>query len=197
MASYWAADSKLHSTPGSLASFIAELTGQGPDAQGDSVNCSLAAFFICNATLHLTGESWRRCKEWAPSLTANKSPLHAAIDVVRLARIFYAARLATRNSTHCKPWPVVDLRKLDPLSRKKSGVLFALDNPAVAEIARQLPQKCERLDGLFESVTQKWFARTGAQKPRLGSKPICTVDIDAMTPTHWQLLGRLVPKCLH
>ena len=136
-------------TPGSLASFIAELTGQGPDAQGDSdpqlqllnrlneafpgrvtavsydylneVNCSLAAFFICNATLHLTGESWRRCKEWAPSLTANKSPLHAAIDVVRLARIFYAARLATRNSTHCKPWPVVDLRKLDPLSRKKSG----------------------------------------------------------------------------
>ena len=60
----------------------------------EEVGSSLSAFFICNATLRLTGEPWRRCTESVPSpKTVNKSPLHAAIDVVRLARTYYTARL--------------------------------------------------------------------------------------------------------
>ncbi|OLQ04648.1 hypothetical protein AK812_SmicGene12254 [Symbiodinium microadriaticum] len=225
MASVWAETSKLHSAPRSFESFTALFAGQrGADLQGDSdpqlqilnklneefpgrvdavsydyleeVDSSLSAFFICNATLRLTGEPWHRCKESVPSLkTVNKSPLHAAIDVVRLARIYYTARRAVLNGTGpCQPWPVVDLRKRG-IHSNPSGVLIAYNNPAVAELAKQLPQKCETLDGLFESETQTWFARTGAQRPRSGSKPVCTVDITAMTPEHWQLLGGLVPKC--
>eukprot|EP00439_Symbiodinium_sp_Y106_P059801 s1495_g8.t1 len=225
MASVWAETSKLHSAPKSFESFMALFAGQrGADLRGDSdpqlqilnklneefpgrvdavsydyleeVGSSLSAFFICNATLRLTGEPWRRCTESVPSpKTVNKSPLHAAIDVVRLARTYYTARRAALNETApCQPWPVVDLRKRGVQSNP-AGVLIAYNNPAVAELAKQLPQKCETLDGLFESETQTWFARTGAERPRSGSKPICTVDVTAMTPEHWQLLGGLVPKC--
>ncbi|CAE7734383.1 unnamed protein product [Symbiodinium sp. CCMP2592] len=225
MASVWSASNKLLSAPQSFESFMASYAGQRrTDAQGDSdpqlqvlnllnqefpgrvdavsydyleeVNMSLAAFFICNATLRLAGEHWHRCQKSVPrARVVNKSPLHAAVDVVRLARIYYSARQTALNKTSpCKPWPIVDLRRRGAPSNP-DGVLIAYNNPAVADIAKQLPQKCEILDGLFESVTQKWFARTGAQRPRNGSKPICTVDITAMRPEHWQLLGRVVPDC--
>ncbi|OLQ02812.1 hypothetical protein AK812_SmicGene14304 [Symbiodinium microadriaticum] len=74
------------------------------------VNCSGAAFLICNASLGLTGKNWLQCRNSVngrSSKLRNKSPPHAAIDVVRLARHFYEMKQAMRkNVSRCKPWPI-------------------------------------------------------------------------------------------
>ena len=123
----------------------------------------------------------------------NKSPPHAAIDVVRLARHFYEMKQAMRkNVSRCKPWPI---------GKWSDGYLFrhpdmmTSTNPAVIQVAKQIPVKCENFDGLFRSETQKWFSRTGAKRPRYGSKDICTADVASFEAKHWRLIGKIAPDC--
>ena len=160
------------------------------------VNCSGAAFLICNASLALSGKKWLQCRNSVngrSSKLRNKSPPHAAIDVVRLARDFYEMKQATRkNTSRCKPWPI---------GRWSDGYLFrhpdmmTSTNAAVIQVAKQIPVKCEKFDGLFHSETEKWFSRTGAKRPSSGSKDICTADVAAFEAKHWRLIGKIAPHC--
>ncbi|CAE7591541.1 unnamed protein product, partial [Symbiodinium sp. CCMP2456] len=172
------------------------LTAQFPDAVDAAsyeylkeVNCSIAAYVICNATLRRTGQSWVNCRDTLNGKSAkskNTSPPHAAVDVTILARNFYLAKQAM-NATACKkPWP-------DFTAGSEGAVIPS--EPAVMEVAKQMPLVCEDMDGLFEPQTAAWFARTAAQRPQRGSQPICTVDIARLAPTHWQLIGKLVRDC--
>ncbi|CAE7200063.1 unnamed protein product [Symbiodinium sp. CCMP2456] len=221
-AARWSQGSKHDSSPRSFSSYVADKMDVPADAHGDSdtqlqqlnrlrpfhrvipvsydylkeVNCSGAAFLICNASLGLTGKKWLQCRNSVngrSSKLRNKSPPHAAIDVVRLARDFYEMKQAMRkNRSRCKPWPI---------GRWSDGYLFrhpdmmTSTNPAVIQVAKQIPVKCEKFDGLFHSETRKWFSRTGAKKPSSGSKDICTADVASFEAKHWRLIGKIAPDC--
>ncbi|OLQ02807.1 hypothetical protein AK812_SmicGene14303 [Symbiodinium microadriaticum] len=221
IAARWSQGSKYDSSPKSFSSYVASKM-ESADAHGDSdkqlqqlnrlrpfdrvipvsydylkeVNCSGAAFLICNASLGLTGKNWLQCRNSVngrSSKLRNKSPPHAAIDVVRLARHFYEMKQAMRkNVSRCKPWPI---------GKWSDGYLFrhpdmmTSTNPAVIQVAKQIPVKCENFDGLFRSETQKWFSRTGAKRPRYGSKDICTADVASFEAKHWRLIGKIAPDC--
>jgi len=221
-AARWSQGSKHDSSPKRFSSFVADKMDSPVDAHGDSdtqlqqlnrlrqfdrvipvsydylkeVNCSGAAFLICNASLALSGKKWLQCRNSVngrSSKLRNKSPPHAAIDVVRLARDFYEMKQATRkNTSRCKPWPI---------GRWSDGYLFrhpdmmTSTNAAVIQVAKQIPVKCEKFDGLFHSETEKWFSRTGAKRPSSGSKDICTADVAAFEAKHWRLIGKIAPHC--
>ena len=114
---------ELQSFYGTLESFGKPAKRPKPDREGDSdvqlqqlsrlrlldrvipvsydylkeVNCSGAAFLICNASLGLTGKKWSQCKSSVnlrSSKLWNKSPPHGAVDAVRLARDFYEIKQA-------------------------------------------------------------------------------------------------------
>ena len=159
------------------------------------VNCSGAAFSICNASLGLVGKKWLQCKRSVDirQTFPNKSPPRAAIDVVRLARDFYEIKQAMqRNSSPCNPWPITEMSKFllyhpetVPISR----------NPAVVEAAKHIPVKCERLAGLFHHETGRWFSRTGARRPGSRSRPICTADVASFEAKHWRWIGKITHHC--
>ncbi|CAE7243783.1 unnamed protein product, partial [Symbiodinium sp. CCMP2456] len=140
IAAGWSQKNKRTSNPTTLSSEFAKLGKQTTDAHGDSdpqlkllntlkdnfphvaaasydylseVNCSIAAFLVCNVSLGLTGPKWTHCRDLANNRSTarpNTSPPHAAIDVVRLARIFYQLKLAARkNPKDCRPWPSLDV----------------------------------------------------------------------------------------
>ena len=160
------------------------------------LNCSGAAFLICNASLGLTGKKWLQCRNSVNGRSTklrNKSPPHAAIDVVRLARDFYEIKQALRvNTSGCKPWPIGFWS--DDYMSKHPEIMTSVV-PAVIQVAKQIPVKCERFAGLFQSETEKWFSRTGAKRPTSGGKDICTADVASFKPKHWQLIGKLAPDC--
>ena len=98
----------------------------------------MAAFVICNASLRMTGQSWKECRDSIDSRATaarNLSPPRAAIDVVVLARAAYEMKRALRQNgaAPCKPWPVV---KQTPHVPK--GTLIS-SSPAVLAAAKQLP----------------------------------------------------------
>ena len=98
-------------------------------------NCSVAAYLICNASLRMTGQLWKECRDSINARSTavrNLSPPHAAIDVVVLARAAYEMKRAL-SSAPCKPWPVVRRSRNVP-----KGVLIS-SSPAVLEAALQLP----------------------------------------------------------
>ncbi|CAE7734476.1 unnamed protein product [Symbiodinium sp. CCMP2592] len=200
IAAVWSQKNKRTSNPTALPSEFAKLGNRTPDAHGDSdpqmqllntlkesfphvaaasydylseVNCSVAAFLVCNVSLGLTGREWARCRDLAndrSTTRSNKSPPHAAIDVVRLARTFYQLKLAARRSPkECQPWPSLNVSSAQEQNAHPETTATAR-NPLAAELAREIPWKCERLDGLFRSETERWFATSGAEKPRSKSR---------------------------
>ena len=162
-------------------------------------NCSVASFLICNASLRLTGKSWAQCRgsldARASNVVLNKAVPHAAIDVVRLAKARYASKQATRKHERpCKPWPLVN--KTSRLSASTDVKLAPTpSHPEIVAAAEQMPLKCERLDGLFHAEMEKWFALSGALKPRSHPKPVCAVDLTSLEPRHWRLIDKLLPDC--
>ncbi|CAE7264490.1 unnamed protein product [Symbiodinium natans] len=221
-AACWSEISKHDSSPQSFSSYLAEHVSVPVDKHGDSdvqlqqlnrlrlfarvipvsydylkeLNCSGAAFLICNASLGLTGKKWLQCRNSVNGRSTklrNKSPPHAAIDVVRLARDFYEIKQALRvNTSGCKPWPIGFWS--DDYMSKHPEIMTSVV-PAVIQVAKQIPVKCERFAGLFQSETEKWFSRTGAKRPTSGGKDICTADVASFKPKHWQLIGKLAPDC--
>ncbi|CAE7851108.1 unnamed protein product, partial [Symbiodinium microadriaticum] len=206
-----------HGTPVGLSTYLAQSARDPADAEGDvdgqlkllnklqvfekvipvsydylkEVNRSGAAFLICNASLGLAGKKWLQCKRSVDirQTFPIKSPPRAAIDVVPVARDFYEIKQAMqRNSSWCKPWPITKMSKFlfyhpetVPISR----------NPAVAEVAKHIPVKCERLDGLFHHETVRWFSRTGAKRSRSRSRPICSADLASFEAKHWRSIGKI------
>ncbi|CAE7634042.1 unnamed protein product [Symbiodinium sp. CCMP2592] len=221
VASQWSQASTYDSTPVRFSTYLAKSARDPADAHGDvdgqlkllnklavfdrvvpvsydylkEVNCSGAAFLICNASLGLVGTEWLQCKRSVDirQTFPNKSPPRAAIDVVRLARDFYEIKQAMqRNSSPCNPWPITKMSKFlfyhpetVPISR----------NPAIVEAAKHVPVKCARLDALFHHETGRWFSRTGAKRPGSRSRPICTADVAAFEAKHWRLIGKIAPHC--
>ncbi|CAE7734444.1 unnamed protein product [Symbiodinium sp. CCMP2592] len=214
-AARWSQGSKHASPPPSFSSHLAAHAGDS-DAQLQQlnrlrlfdrvipvsydylkeVNCSGAAFLICNASLGLTGNKWYQCRNAVNgrgSKLWNKSPPHAAIDVVRLARDFYEIKQAMRkNASRCKPWPVGFFN--EDYFRRHPYIMTST-NPAVIQVAKEIPVKCEKFDGLFRSETEKWFSWTGAKRPSSGSKDICTADVASFEAKHWRLIGKIAPGC--
>ena len=217
IASWWVEQSKRNSNPISWGSFLQDYAGgRIPDDHGDTdphlqllnvlhavflgavdgvsyeylreANSSMAAFFVCNATLRRTGQSWTECRDAVNRRSAkavyNKSPMHAAVDVTRLARTFYQARQTlNRCSTAWPSFRWGGNRALIPLM------------PQVSRVAEQLPLTCGTFDGLFLRGTDEWFVRTGAIRPKSGFQNVCTVDEAKLGPQHWQMIGALVPEC--
>ncbi|CAE7436835.1 unnamed protein product [Symbiodinium natans] len=147
----------------------------------EEVNCSTAAFLICNATIPKTGQAWEICRDEINRKAAGSihvSPPLAAVDVVRLASAVKKATITATQARRCKNLTV-------PLA----------GSPKVIEVANSLPLSCNDLDGYFKPETDTWFVRTRAQPPRSGSKPFCSVAIERLEPEHWQLIGSLVQGC--
>lgn len=156
----------------------------------------MATFVICNASLRMTGQSWKECRESVDSrstATRNLSPPRAAIDVVVLARTAYEMKRALRQNSEapCKPWPAVNKRT----HHVPKGTLIS-SSPAVLAAAKQLPLRCENMDAAFRKATNEWFARTKAKRPRKApSKPMCRVDVDNLDAEHWRVIFKLLPDC--
>jgi len=218
LTSWWLEMSKQTSEPLSWMSWVSEFAGKRePDAHGDTdpqlqllnvledafakaveavsydylreMNVSMAAYVVCNVTLHKSGPSWKTCKNKInrkASVSHNESPPRAAVDVVDLARELYQAKQAL-EATECDiPWS--KYTKTAPVNLVPSA-------QAVINVAELLPQICESFDGLFVSETDDWFARTGAQRPSLQPKPQCTVDLSKLKAPHWRVIDKLLPDC--
>lgn len=218
LTSWWLEMSKQTSEPVSWMSWVSEFAGKRePDAHGDSdpqlqllnvledafakaveavsydylqeVNCSMAAYIVCNVTLHKSGPAWKTCKNKVnrkASVSRNKSPPRAAVDVVDLARELYQAKQAL-EATECDvPWAKYT---------KTAAVNLVPSAKAVINVAELLPQICESFDALFVSETDDWFARTGAQRPSSQPKPQCSVDLKKLKAPHWRVIDKLLPAC--
>ncbi|CAE6914284.1 unnamed protein product [Symbiodinium sp. CCMP2456] len=145
------------------------------------VNCSTAAFLICNATLRKTGQTWEICRDAINRKAAasiHVSPPLAAVDVLRLARAVKNATMTATQARLCKNLTI-------PLA----------GSPKVIKVASSLPLSCADLDDFFKPETDTWFVRTQAQRAQTRSKPFCSVAIDRLEPEHWQLIGSLVQGC--
>ncbi|CAE7220473.1 rplV [Symbiodinium sp. CCMP2592] len=223
MASDYAETTKNTSIPQTFAHYQTKIFGRKPDKNGETdkqlqllsileekfsqhvvaasydylkeEHCSVAAFVICNASLRMTGQSWKECRDSIDSRSTaahNLSPPRAAIDVVVLAKTAYEMKRALRQNgaAPCKPWPVV---KQTPHVPK--GTLIS-SSPAVLEAAKQLPLRCESMNATFRKATDEWFARTKARRPRMApSKPMCRLDVDNFGAEHWRVIFKLLPDC--
>eukprot|EP00438_Fugacium_kawagutii_P010010 Skav223137 [mRNA] locus=scaffold470:155804:156346:+ [translate_table: standard] len=138
-------------------------------------NRSFAGFLICNATLRLEGASW---KERVASITQeersidswrNVSPLHTALDVVRLAN-----SLRHQGGLNCT---------IDPWSQN------------VEEVAMQMPVVCGTFDAFFERGEDAWFRKTSAARPVTPSTKSCFVNEPKLTNVHWKLIRNILQKC--
>ncbi|CAE7572516.1 unnamed protein product [Symbiodinium sp. CCMP2456] len=124
----------------------------------------------------------------------NKSPPFAAIDVVRLARDFHEIRQAmNKNTSLCTAWNDSKFNRSVVAAHPEK--LLSSMNPAMIQAAKNIPVKCARLDALFHSENEKWFSRTGAEKPRSASRDICSADVAAFKPRHWQMIRKISLDC--
>ncbi|CAE7264482.1 unnamed protein product [Symbiodinium natans] len=218
LTSWWLEMSKQTSEPLSWMSWVSDFAGkrQG-DAHGDTdpqlqllngledafpeaveavsydylqeVNCSMAAYIVCNVTLRRSGPSWTKCKSKVnrkTSVSHNESPPHAAVDVVDLARELYQAKQVLKASECVVPWAKF---------AKNAPVDLVPSAEAVIDVAKLLPKDCQSHFGLFVSETDDWFSRTGAQRPSSQPKLQCRVDRRKLKAPHWRVINALLPDC--
>ncbi|CAE7714750.1 unnamed protein product [Symbiodinium sp. CCMP2592] len=222
-AAVWAEQSKVRSIPLKFPAHLASsLHSFHVDAHGDAdehlrllnnlsmfqtvhaasyeflkeAKCSGAAFLVCNASLGFRGSRWKQCKDSVNGRQKlwNESPPFAAIDVVRLARDFHEIKQAMgKNTSLCTAWN--DEKFNRSVVAAHPDKLLTSVNPAIIQAAKNIPAKCARLDALFHSENEKWFSRTGAEKPTSVSRDICTADVAAFGPRHWQTIRKISPHC--
>eukprot|EP00438_Fugacium_kawagutii_P028509 Skav201409 [mRNA] locus=scaffold4679:39772:40179:- [translate_table: standard] len=132
---------------------------------------------ICNATLRQEGDAWKQCmasiseeeNKVASESEKNVSPLHTALDVVRLAN-----GLRHQGGLDCT---------INPWSQN------------VVDVAMQMPVVCGTFDAYFKSGEDEWFNKTSAARPVNPSTESCFVDEPKLTNVHWTLIRDILQKC--